>query len=367
MSRVCPQCSQIATESTTFCIRCGYRFPGNEQGVSEEATLLQVNLPNIPATTDPGATLAPGGQPARAVQPPASQTPVAGAPSYAHPGAPGSFSNPPGSVGPDPNQVPAGFFVPNTPLQGAYPQGVYPPSGYAPSPYGMPLRAAPASGGVVMLQRAFAGKGVPVHHQSWLLDGNQVQPAALRTSLLENIHKQGVPGVSAVPERLREYSVAMEERDFIRVQYGTASVFVYLAPMGSNLYVSRTSTVQQPFSRARITTLGGLLVLLLLCWLLSVIISPYAIQVFFEYAFLGLLFFFLYILLRSVVSWFTDNDFLVFLRPNQLNDFTLDTLSSVEHVTDKAIRETLKQAGLSAEEVTRPAQSYAPQQPLRRF
>lgn len=411
MSRVCPQCNQVATESTAFCIRCGYRFQGNEQVVSEDATIRQASLPNIPSNADPAATLTPGGQSTPQAPQVAQPTPVGSqvpqptpvgsqvpqptpvgsqaaqptpsAPQFT-PVAPQSAPNLPAYAPPagfsghlyqsnsDPNQgpVPGSYGVPNTPPQGAYPQPVYG------QPYGAPLPVPPASSGVSSLQRAFAGKGVPVHHQSWLLDGKQVPPATLRNSLMDAIHKQGVMGVRALPERLREHGVAMEERDFIRVQYGAASVYVYLAPMGQNLYVSRTSTIQQPLSRARVATLVGLAVLLILSLIFFSVINPStadllagndftsSVKAFFGYAFYGLLFFFFFVLIRSIVSWLTDNDFLAFLRPNRLSDFTLDTLSSVEHITDKGIRETLRQAGLNADEITRPAQSYAPQQAL---
>jgi hypothetical protein len=237
------------------------------------------------------------------------------------------------------------------------------------------------------VQRAYAGKGIPVHHQSWLLDGKQVQPATLRASLADNLLKQGVLGITVAPVRLREHSVGLEERDLVRVSYGTGatSVYVYMAPMGSNLYVSRTSTVHQPLSQARIYTYIGLLVLLLLSLVLFLVINPSLsvddavagnlggfeaasyFKEFFQFAFFGLLFYAIFVLLRGVVSWLTEQDFLAFLRPNRLSDFTLDTLSSVEQITDKAIRETLKQAGLNSEEIIRPAQSYEPQQPLRLF
>jgi hypothetical protein len=244
---------------------------------------------------------------------------------------------------------------------------------YGQAPYGAPVMAQAPGAGSAAWQRAFAGKGTPVRHQSWLLDGKQVQPATLRDSLIENVQRQGVMGITATPERLREQGVVMEERDYARVQYGTSAIFVYMAPMGQNLYVSRTSTAHQPLSRTRIFVLSALLVLMVICWLLSGLINPSSsafingLITFFGYAFFGLLFFFLFLLARSLVFLLTDKDFLAYLRPNRLNDFTLDALSSVERVTDKALRETLRQAGLNADEITPPAQSYAPQQALHRF
>lgn len=328
MSRVCPQCSQVNPDSISFCTRCGYRFQGNEQSVS-----------SLPADADPSATLTPGSQQAQ-VQVMAASVPAT--PFYA----------------PDPNQAQAGFMAPPVPP-------VQQPSGYQLPPvygqqqlYNAPAVATPNTGGT--LQRAFASKGKPVRHQSWLIDGKQTQPATLRNVLVENIQRQGVMGVSAVPERLREHGVVMEERDYLRVQYGTSSIFVYMAPMGQNLYISRTSTVQQPYSRVRIGVVIGLLVLLVVSWILFAVINPSYIgdtngtfaKTFFSYAAFGLLFVFLFLLLRAVVSWIAELDFLAFLRPHTLNDFTLDALSAIEQITDKGIRESVKQVGLNPAEIT---------------
>ena len=364
MSRICPQCSQISAEATPFCIRCGYRFQGNEQVVDEDATVRpSMKLPSMLANADPAATLTPGGLPAKAAQPPVASSQVCS--QSAAPAAP--------SYSPDPNQlqVPGSYLAQPLPQPGGYPQPAY-----GQLPYGALPPSPPSGSMMVSLQRAFAGKGVPVHHQSWLLDGKNAQPPTLRNAFIENVHKQGVIGVNATPEHLSEQGIAMEKRDYVKVQYNAASVFVYIAPMGSNLYVSRTSTVQQPISRIRVASLGGLFVLMLICFLFYSLVYPstaYAdqlitrINTFFGLASNALFLFFLFVLLHSVVSFLAENDFLAFFRPNRLSDFTLDTLSSIEHITDKSLRETLRQAGLDADEITKPDQSYAPQVPLRRF
>ena len=361
MARICPQCSQANQEDTTFCRYCGYRF----DDIASDATIRPGALASIPANADPASTLKTGGQAAQAQavpQPAPATSQPQPAPVMATPQPP---AYPPYAT-PNPAQ-PQGQPVP----QGGYPMQPY---GQAPNTYAAPVMAQAPGAGV--LQRAFAGKGTPVHHQSWLLDGKQAQPAVLRDSLIGNLQKQGVMGVTATPERLREHSVVMEERDYVRVQYGTSAVFVYMAPMGQSLYVSRTSTVQQPYSRTRMIVLAILAILMVISWLVSAVIHStisletsgfvFGLDALFSYAFFGLLLFFIYALIRSVFFAFTDKDFLAFLRPNRLNDFTLDALSSVEKVTDKAVRETLKQAGLNADEITPPAQSYALSQALHR-
>jgi hypothetical protein len=369
MARICPQCSQTNQDDTTFCRFCGYRFPESGQAVSDDATVRPASLASIPPDADPGSTLKPSEQPqpAPVAQPtPLTLTPQPQPPSQPQP----AFPPPVATPNPAQSQAP---FMPAPQQQAGYPMQ----APYGQPPYG---QVQTASTGGSSLQRAFANRGTPVHHHSWLLDGRNVPPTQLRSTLVEQINRQGVLGVTPSFDRLREQGLALEERDFVRVQYGPASVFVYMAPMGQNLYISRTSTVRQPLSTIREIVLGGLFVLMLLCLIFFIVIHPSTsdiqagnagfadgVNTFFGYAFYGLLFFFLIWLFRSLVFMLTDGDFVALLRPNRLSDFTLDTLASVEKVTDKAIRDTLRQSGLNADEITPAAQSYAPQQPLHRF
>jgi hypothetical protein len=368
MSHVCPQCSHSNPDSIVFCTRCGYRFQDQD---NEQTAIV-----NLLADADPSATLTPSSQ--------QSQAQVPATPSYA-----------PTMAVADPNQAPSGFQTPpQQPNNYQMPPQQQPnnyqmppqqqPNNYQMPPaygqqqaYGTPAMAMPNTGST--LQRAFANKGTPVRHQSWLIDGKQVQPAILRNSLMESIQKQGVMGIGVNPERLREHGVVMEERDYVKVQYGTSSIFVYMAPMGQNLYISRTSTVQQPYSRMRIGVTIALAAVMLLCWIIYAVINPFAIDVstgnagfaegaktFFGAAALSLFFVFMFLLVRSLVSWIAEMDFLAFLRPHTLNDFTLDALSAVEQITDKAIRETVAQAGLNSAEIT-PSQGFPLRQPLYRL
>lgn len=368
MARICPQCSQSNQDDTAFCRFCGYRFQENDQAANDDATIRPASLGSIPPDADPGSTLKPSdqAQPAPIAQP----TPLVLTPQPQV--QPQSAAYPPPVVTPNPAQSQAPFLA-QQPQQGGYPMQ----APYGQAPY---AQVQTASTGGSSLQRAFANRGTPVHHQSWLLDGRNIPPTQLRSTLVEQINRQGVLGVTPSFDRLREQGVALEERDFVRVQYGGSSVFVYMAPMGQNLYISRTSTVRQPLSTIREIVLGGLFVLMLICLIFFIVIHPSSsdilagtagfaegVNTFFGYAFYGLLFFFFIWLIRSLVFLLTDGDFLALLRPNRLSDFTLDTLSSVEKVTDKAIRDTLRQTGLNADEITPAAQSYAPQQPLHRF
>lgn len=381
MSLICPQCSQVAQESTVFCRTCGYRFQGNEQGVSEEATIRPpASVASLPADADPSDTLRPGLPPA--AQPtPVMVTPQPQMPINQNQNGP-VYGQPPAL--PDPAQAQGPSFSPPTPFaQGGYqpqqPQpvyGQYPGQGGYGAP-GMQQRpSAPST--LTTLQRGFAGKGIPVHHQSWLLESKQVQPQTLNNAFIANLQQQRVMGVTVEPARLRELGAVLEERDYVRVRYGASSIFVYLAPMGQNLYVSRTSTIQQPYSKIRMAVLITLSVLLLLSLLFYAVINPTfdpttpgaygfveTLKIFFGYAFFGLLFFFVIAALRSLVFWLTDQDFLAVLRPNRLSDFSLDALASIEQTTDKALHATLQNAGLDIE--TAKPQHITPQQALRRI
>ncbi len=384
MSLICPQCSQVNQENTVFCRTCGYRFQGNEKEVGEEDTMRQVNAASLPADADPSETLKPGSLPVAQPTPvvlasqPSQGQPMPSTPGY---GVQGQYGVP---AQPAPGQSP--YFSQPVPPPGGYapPQqvyGQYPPQGAYGAP--VPPQGSSAPSTMASLERGFAGKGTPVDHQSWLLDSKQVSPQTLNSAFITNLQKQGVMGVTVAPERLREQGVVMEERDYVRVRYGASSVFVYIAPMGQNLYVSRTSTIQQPYSRVRIAVLITLAVLMLICLLLFATINPGAaydattgnpgasgfldaLKSFFWYGFLGLLFFFIIAALRSLVFQLTDKDFLALLRPNRLSDFSLDALSSIEQTTDKALRVTLQEAGLDADAITL-TQHSTPQQPLHRW
>jgi hypothetical protein len=371
MSLICPQCSQVNKEATVFCRTCGYRFQGNEQEVDEAATMRPSSLAGLPAEADPSETLKPGPPPVSQPTPvsamPPPQTPIV-------PAGPAYGQSAPQQQSPFFSQ-PAPVYAPQqqAPIYGQYP----PQGGYgAPVAPAAPVPASPSF--LTTLQRGFAGKGTPVHHQSWLLEGKQVAPQTLNSAFIANLQKQNVLGVLAEHERLREYGTVLEERDYVKVRYGASSVFIYLAPMGQNLYVSRTSTIQQPYSRVRIAVLISLVVLALISLIFALVINPSStadvtsyysaqgIKGFFEYVFDGLLIFFIAALLRSLVFWLTDKDFLAILRPNKLSDFSLDALASIEQTTDKALYTTLQDASLDAEVITL-SQSTTPQQALHRI
>ncbi len=408
MSHICPQCSHIIPASSAFCTQCGYRLQGNEQVANGEGPMRRSeSLANLPPQADPSATFTPGGQymqpgqfvseaPSQSETPPLVETsqPQANQASYAPVAAPQkpAASAPPPFFGTNPPQDPhqsfyaqGGYQPQPMQQQGGYqPQPMQQPGGYPPAhpggpgPYMYPQYTQPPAqtNSGTMFARAYAGQGTPIHHQSWLFQRTETDPITLLTSLTENVQKQGVVGLAAQPEHLREQGNATtEERDVVKLQYGPSSIFVYITPIGQNLYVSRTSTIQQPLSQLRIFVLGGLAVLMLICFLIYALINPdlsapgivFSIKDFFFYASFGLLFFFLFLLIRSAILWITEKDFLVYLRSNILSDFTLDTLMSAEQITDKCVRETLSNAGIKTEDMNVFSQSSSPRQAFHRI
>ncbi len=403
MSLICPQCSQVNQDQTGFCRACGYRFQGNEKSVDEGATVRPASLAAVPSDADPSDTLKPG-QPAVAQPTPVMVTPQpssssASAPVYEQPASSSApFYEQPPVAAPAATPAQSPFFSQPAPYpapaasyaqSGGYQAQQAQSAGYQPQPvygqyppqqgaYGAPAPVPTSPSLLTTLRRGFVGKGTPVHHRSWLIENKQVAPQTLTSAFIANFQKQNVMGVQVEHERLREYGLVLEERDYVKVRYGASSVFVYLAPMGQNLYVSRTSTINQPVSRVRLLVAGALFVLMILALIISLVINPSTVddigafysvlstKGFFVYVFDGLLIFFLAALLRSCIFWLTDKDFLALLRPNRLSDFSLDALSSIEATTDKALRVTLQDAGLDAQ-VIQLAQTLVPQQPLHRI
>ena len=78
-----------------------------------------------------------------------------------------------------------------------------------------------------------------------------------------------------------------------------------------------------------------------------------------------ILLFFLFLLVRSCISYFVEKDFWRYLRPNVLNDFQLGDIALLEHVTDDVVRDAVQQAGLDASKIVPPALGYQPKPKIR--
>ena len=80
---------------------------------------------------------------------------------------------------------------------------------------------------------------------------------------------------------------------------------------------------------------------------------------------LPILLLFIALLIRSFINWLVEKDFWRLLRPNVLNDFQLDDIALLEHVTDDVVRDAVDQAGLDASKIVPPALGYQPKPNIR--
>ena len=309
MPITCPQCSYVNPDQSGFCVRCGTRLQSGSQTTSDSSVATYA----APVSAPP--------------LPPPYQTP----PSYQ-----------------------------------SY-QSSLAPYGTQPSP-----AQIGAGQGMASIRRAFAGHGIPIMHYSWLLNGDQAHAITIRSSIWDNLKLRNIPRLNVNLEKLIERGILMEEREYLTVSRGVATVFIYVTPAGRDLYISRATTVLPAISSVRVVILS----LLLLVMVLGFIIHPSAYSLLtgdltgFIFASvvtvlsIPILLVLLWLLIRSFISWLVEKDFWEYLRPNTLNDFQLDEIALLEHVTDDVVHGAVKQVGLDASKITPPPRGY---QPKRRF
>ncbi len=326
MSYTCPTCAFVNPDQSIFCVRCGNRFQASGQ-----------------------ASFAPSNSPISN-----SADPVYGSPGFAP-----SYSSPSSSL--------------QSPPAPSFPPPAAPPPSASPwaAPYTAPSSYPAQMGtgqGQFSMRRAFAGHGISVMHYSWLLDGKEMQATTVLSTILDLLRRHSIGGLNITPERLTERGITLEERDYLKVRRGVSSVFIYAAPAGRDLYISRATAVLPAINIMRVI---GLLLLLVLA-----LFGPSFLQNMAGPAgyFLGGLFFlfvlpiwlyFIWLLYRSFSYWLVEKDFWVYLRANQLNDFQMDDIALLEHVTDETIRVAVEQLGLDASKILPPTQGYQPKQRIR--
>jgi len=234
--------------------------------------------------------------------------------------------------------------------------------------------------GLGSLRRAFAGRGVPTMHYSWLLDGEQAQAIAVRFTINETLQRRGVAGLEVKQERLIERGLLMEEREYTTLHRGVTTVFVHVAPAGRDLYISRATAVLPAISSIRVVIATLLLLLMLFGFVQppipTILLQSSAayggsftpvttFQIIASVLSYPILAFFIIMLIRSFIYWLIENDFLVYLRSNVLNDFQMDDIVVLEHLTDHSVQEALRQIGMDASKITPPIEGYRPKRRLR--
>ena len=158
----------------------------------------------------------------------------------------------------------------------------------------------------------------------------------------------------------------------------TFSPLLYVAPVGQDLYISRAITVLPSFDMVRIV--------LLILLVADLFIGPALIQGMLAtsggsiaslglglifIALIGILFpvslivlpVFLYI---SIRSWLVEKDFWQYLRRSSLNDFELDDIMVLEHITDETVHTAAEQLKLDATKISPPPNGYQQDKSKRR-
>lgn len=297
------------------------------------------------------------------------------------PGAGSSFLGDP-SYQPPPSVQQPSTGQSYQPLNGQpYPSSSgYLPPGYAPTsmvppPYAAPPPPAPQLGtnqGLASIRRAFAGRGTLVMHHSWLLEGVQAQAVGVRFAAKEVLRKRNIAGLGVAEEKLMERGIFTEERDYLSLRRGITTVFLQASPIGQDLYISRATTVLPAISMIRVAIYATLLLIMIIGLLVP---SPflggsfgYQSNIFttlsglFAYP---ILLFFIWQLARSFISWLIEKDFWFLLRPETLNDFQLDDIAFLEHLTDDTVREAAKQLNLDSAKIIPPPLWYQPKSRIR--
>lgn len=367
METICPHCSRPNPENSVFCVGCGNRIPQNGNGQSAvPGTGTNSSLPTIQSQGFSPTALTP--QPSYGSSP-ASTYPNA-TPSY-----PSAAQSPYSAGSNPPTYAPGGSSAPSPYTTGV---GSVPPSptqwssaSVAPPPPASQFGSSQALGS---LRRAFAGHGQLIMHHSWLLPGDHAQAMAVRHGIQTKIEQRKIPQTAIAPAKLTERGLLMEEREYLVAQRGVTTVFIYATPAGSDLYISRATTVLPAVSNIRIILAAILAIIMFIGFIdhpaastssygvvdLGSLLAPFL-------NFLGfvILLFFIIMIVRSLIYWILEKDFLRYLRPNILNDFNIDDIMLLEHVTDDVVHSAVEQLGLDASKIAPPPQGYQPRQRIR--
>jgi len=238
--------------------------------------------------------------------------------------------------------------------------------------------------GAISLRRAFAGHGVFLKHNSWLLPRNNPNEEVEAGKVLiavANILRQRNTSFQLKAENLRESGFLEEERHYLIVQRRVSTVFIYVAPAGNDLYISRSTSVLCSISRWRVLALVLLVfaVFLPICILpeiaaamaqggggalaavgIAALLEPLLILI--SLASLAVLSWYL---VRSFRYWLREKDSRVYLRTLYLKDFELDDIMLLEHATDLTIRAALEQLGMDASLIVPPSGGYQQDRRIR--
>lgn len=223
-----------------------------------------------------------------------------------------------------------------------------------------------ATGQSSSLWGPFAGYGTRRDHMAWLLEGLGDRAEELRDKVTQRFENRQIPDAQVRKTTLTGKGLSIERRPFYRVQRGLATVWLYVARFGQDLYVSQVSYVKGQISLLRLLLFAALLALVGLYGLnvLVAYLSSQAIQVNSDLlggsgvqgvdTFLTLLGFLIcctgplgtfasvtltVVIAYSLYKFLTEKDVLALFRAPP-NEFQVDDIVSLE----KAVNETVRQS-----------------------
>lgn len=164
----------------------------------------------------------------------------------------------------------------------------------------------------------------------------------------------------------------MEEREYLIAKRGVTTVFIYAAPAGSDLYISRATTALPAVSNIRVF-FTGLWALIMFIGFIdhpsseTALTNPSAFLVasFLNALSYAILAVFIVLLVRALIYWILEKDFLYDLRPRFINAFNIDDIMLLEHLTDDVVHDSVEQLGMDASKITPPPMGYEPKQRIR--
>jgi hypothetical protein len=320
----CPKCGQQNPANVSFCKSCGHN-------------LAQAPAPGAPPPFAPGP------------QPP---LPGAGAP-------------PTAQVGPQPM----------SPGPGPYPY--YPPpqqpGGQAwgnpyQQPYGPPPSVAPmgpVGQSPFNIWGPFAGYGTRGRHVAWLLGAMGDRADVLRNAISMRFAARTIVDAVASDKILVGQGLVVEQRPYFLIQRKVATVGLYLARLGDDIYISQVTYARCPLSVARSVLLAVMLIFQVFFLFggsgsLLNSFSTSSLLGFGDGPDMGALAFFLCCIgplglintmallaagLFTVWRTVTDKDPLAVLRTT-LNEFNLDDVVGLEKAVEETVRECMDQIGI---------------------
>lgn len=224
------------------------------------------------------------------------------------------------------------------------------------------------AGGRAMLSiwHPFAGYGQRGRHVSWLLDNLGERAEALRDAVSDRFLRRRIPGAWVEMRTLSGRGIAVERRPYYLVQRGIATVGLYIARLGQDLYISQVTYAKGPVSPLRVLVLTTMALLLILQVTLpffylgdmlsdsqSVLAELFDVVL----AFLGVILCCMGPLailnptalflatLHITYKTFTDRDPLALLRTPP-NEFEQDDIIALEKTVEETVRQSLDSIGI---------------------